>query len=298
VLLDAAKDIAVRSGTQLVVASFDPHPAAVLRPDSFAGLLTTPEHRTQLLLEVGADRVEMLRFDDELRAMSPEDFVEHVLVEREHAHAVVVGENFRFGHHAAGTTATLRTLGQTRGIDVYTVGLAGDAGTDSGNSWSSTRVRNALQRGDISAANEILGRPHRVTGEVVHGDHRGRELGYPTANLDVRNGVLIPADGVYAGLLWQGTTAHPVAVSIGTNPTFDGVIGRRVEAHVLGRTDLDLYGQELDLDVIAHVRPMLKFAGIDQLLAAMANDLEVSRSHIASHLRALGGDFADDTVRW
>ena len=171
--------------------------------------------------------------------------------------------------------------------------LVGDSDT-----WSSTRVRTAVRAGDVADAAAILGRPHRLSGPVVHGDHRGRELGYPTANLEVDEFLIVPADGVYSGLLWHDGTTHPCAVSIGTNPTFDGVIGRRVEAHVLGRSDLDLYHHRVDLDFLAHVRPMVKFDGIDSLLQAMAHDLVDAREHIATYVSGRGGDFANDTVRW
>jgi riboflavin kinase/FMN adenylyltransferase len=133
----------------------------------------------------------------------------------------------------------------------------------------------------------MLGRPHRITGEVVHGDHRGRELGYPTANLDIEGDLLIPQDGVYAGLLTIDGEVHPTAVSIGTNPTFEGVIGRRVEAYVLDKAGLDLYGKTADLDFLVHIRGMAAFNSIDDLLIAMNSDVikarEITSNYLNSH---------------
>ena len=178
-----------------------------------------------------------------------------MLVDTLHAQAVVVGSNFRFGHRAVGTLATLEELGSTLGFVVDGVALAGADGV----TWSSTFVRQCVAEGDVEAAAEALGRPHRLEGTVVHGDHRGRELGYPDREPRVTRHAAVPADGVYAGHLVRADgTRLPAAVSIGTNPTFDGS-ERRVEAYVLDRDDLDLYGEHVALDLPHRLRDTLRF---------------------------------------
>jgi len=270
----AAERARTLNGT-VTAATFDPHPTAFLLPELFLGLLTLVERRSELLLEAGADHVGVLKFDLALSRMSPEDFVSQIAVDQLQASVVIVGTNFRFGHKAQGDVALLQQLGLKYGFEVEVFELVGEAGV-----WSSTRIRQSILDGDVEAAHTLLGRPHRLTGTVVHGDHRGRELGFPTANLDVQGGLIIPADGVYSGLLLTATEVYPAAVSIGTNPTFEGVVGRRVEAHVIGRTDLDLYGQEVDLDFIGFIRGMRAFAGMEPLIVAMNHDVEVAKAQI------------------
>ena len=279
VLIDRARRIADQRSLPLVVASFNPHPAMVLRPGTFLGLLTLPERRAELLRDAGADRVEFLTFDDTLRNMSADEFVENIIQGRLHAAAVVVGRNFRFGRKASGDVDALQVLANKYGFDVDVVDLAGDT-----QSWSSTRIRQAILAGDVAMARDLLARPHRLSGPVVHGDHRGRELGFPTANIAVPEELLIPMDGVYSAIVRVAGQSYPAAVSIGTNPTFEGVLSRRVEAHVIGHTDLHLYGQMADLDFIDFVRPMLKFEGIDPLIAAMNNDVVLASAQISDFL--------------
>lgn len=278
-LINFAKDIATQNSGTLTVASFHPHPVNVLRPNDFLGLLTEPNYRAELLKQAGADRVEFIEFNRAVSTMTPDEFVETVVLNQLKADIVVVGKNFRFGTKASGDTQTLEILGSKFGFDVAVAQLAGDSET-----WSSTRIRNHLLDGDVKAARNLLGRPHRLSGTVVHGDHRGRELGYPTANLEVKDQLIIPADGVYSGLLLVETEVLPAAISIGTNPTFEGVIGRRVEAYVLDRTDLDLYGQQINLDFLDFVRPMRQFDGVSALLAEMAKDIESARGQITDFL--------------
>ena len=278
-LIDHARTVADAHDAVLVAASFDPHPYSVLHPDEFLGLLTLAPRRTELLKDAGIDRVEYLTFDEDFRRITPAEFIDHIIVDRLAADVIVIGANFRFGQKAAGDVATLKSMASKYGYEVIDVNLEGD-----GQTYSSTRVRNAIVAGDVKTARAILGRPHRLTGVVVHGDHRGRELGFPTANLDVIEPLLIPADGVYSGQITFDGQTEPVAISIGTNPTFDGVVGRRVEAHVMGRNDLDLYGLTVDLDFIDHVRPMVKFDGLDALISAMNADLEAAKAHIADFL--------------
>lgn len=268
-VLAQAAVIAKQRGAKCVVATFDPHPIDVLYPEAFLGLLMPLERRIALLKEAGADSVEVLHFDIAFSHITAPSFVQNILVEQLGADVVVVGANFRFGHKAAGDVQLLKDFGQTLGLEVQVCTLQGDDHV-----WSSTRIRQALGAGNIALANHILGRPHRISGPVVHGNHRGRDLGFPTANMAIDDGLVIPADGIYAGLLHCHSGTFPVAISIGTNPTFDDVDGRRVEAYVIGRNDLDLYDQVVDLDFIAWVRATQAFTHVSELTAAMSSDVE------------------------
>jgi riboflavin kinase/FMN adenylyltransferase len=224
-----------------------------------------------------------MEFTRELAAWTPEQFVRTVFVEALGARVVVVGKDTRFGVRNSGDVTTLRALGREHGFEVLTLeDLGGEV------RWSSSRVRELVAAGDVGGAAEILGRPHRVTGTVVHGDHRGRELGYPTANLGPVVSGLVPADGVYAGwLLRPGLSPDhpdstmPAAVSIGTNPTFDGT-QRRVEAYVLDRTDLDLYGEDVALELVERLRPTERYDSVESLLEQMAEDVERCRTVLSS----------------
>jgi riboflavin kinase/FMN adenylyltransferase len=258
-----------------VVTTFDPHPMTVVHPDSAPPRLTTLDHRLALLGARGVDGVLVLPFTPELSLWSPDEFVRRVLVTALHAIEVQVGENFRFGHRAAGDVTTLRAEGAEHGFEVVAVPLTGDV-----TRWSSTYVRQCLAEGDVASAAAALGRPHRVEGPVVEGDKRGRELGYPTANLDLpREGAAtaVPADGVYAGWLTRADgTRLPAAISIGTNPTFGGTT-RRVEAYVLDRDDLELYGEHVAVDFLARLRETVTFDGVEPLLEQMAKDVDQAR---------------------
>jgi len=278
-LVAQAKKIAEKSGKSLTIASFSPHPVSVLRPDNFLGLLTSPTFRTQLLKEAGADHVEYIEFTTEVSQMLPDEFVDLILIQKLNASTVVVGENFRFGAKASGDLATLKTLSTKYGFTVEAISLVGD-----GDAWSSTRIRNNIIAGDVKLARELLGRPHRLTGEVIHGDKRGRELGYPTANIAIRDQLIVPADGVYSALVQIQNESLPAAVSIGKNPTFSEVSEKRVEAYILDRNDLALYGQIVDLDFVDFVRPMVQFAGISELLEAMASDVQIASRQISDFL--------------
>jgi len=274
-----ARDRAVRC----VVITFDPNPADVVGRGDPLPRLTSVPHRARLLRDAGADEVWVVPFTVELSQQTPEQFVADVLVPRLAPVAVVVGADFRFGHRAAGTVETLRELGERYGFEVDAVELAGRGEADeaAGRVWSSSSVRRLLAEGDVAAAAEVLGHPHRVEGPVVHGDHRGRALGFPTANLDVDPRMAVPADGVYAGVLERADgSRYPAAISVGTNPTFDGV-GRRVEAYVLDRDDLDLYGERVALDLVARLRGMERFADVDALVAQMAVDVAQARAVLA-----------------
>lgn len=272
-----------------VAITFDPHPLQVLHPDRAPQTLTGLDHRVELMASAGLDAVLVMEFTHELATWSPERFVEEVLVDRLHACAVVVGHDIRFGHRNAGDLQTMRELGEKHRFDVELLddltGPAGEsAGTDS-RRWSSSWARELISVGEVGHAADVLGRPHRVVGEVVHGDHRGRELGYPTANLAPDSVGMVPADGVYAGWMLRFDVPDdpddpqmherflPAAISIGTNPTFDGT-ARRVEAYVLDRTDLDLYGERVALEFVTRLRETLRFDDVPALVEQMARDVE------------------------
>jgi riboflavin kinase/FMN adenylyltransferase len=264
-------------GADAVVTTFDPHPMTVIHPDSAPPRLTTLDHRLDLLAEQGVDAVLVLPFTPELSRWEPDEFVRRVLVEALHALEVHVGENFRFGHRAAGDVTTLRAEGDRHGFQVVAVPLAGHRAR-----WSSTYVRQCLAEGDVTSAAAALGRLHRVEGPVVEGDKRGRGLGYPTANLDLPDDTAIPADGVYAGWLTRADgTRLPAAVSIGTNPTFGGTV-RRVEAYVLDRDDLELYGEHVAVDFLERLRDTVTFDGVEPLLVQMALDVDRARALTAA----------------
>ena len=264
-----------RAGQGAVVAvTFDPHPAAVLRPESAPDRLVSIERRVDLLREAGVDEVVVLAFTPELAARSPREFATMLRDSPEiAADVVMVGDNFRFGARAAGDTATLTELGRELGFEVDVVPLVSEEiPGDSDGPWSSTRVRARIAAGDLRSARAILGRPHRLEGVVVLGDQRGRELGYPTANVAVEAGTSIPPDGVYAGYLVVGDQVYPSAISIGTNPQFAGT-ERRVEAYAMGRDDLDLYGQRVGVDLVERLRGQAVFDTVEDLVAQMTRDV-------------------------
>lgn len=281
-----AREAADRWDVPLVAVTFDPHPMAVLRPEHAPSMLTSLSERAVLLREAGVDDVLALPFDLAMAAWSPEEFVRRVLVEALHARAVVVGANFRFGAKAAGDVASLVGFGAEAGFSAEGVELDGGPQV-----WSSTYVRTCLAAGDVAGAAEALGRPFAVRGTVVQGDQRGRELGYPTANLPVAAGFATPPDGVYAGWLTPSSGASagarlPAAISVGTNPTFDGVRDRRVESYVLDRTDLELYGVEVEVAFVERLRGMVAYEGVEPLLVQMADD--VARTRVVLDLPAAG----------
>jgi riboflavin kinase/FMN adenylyltransferase len=272
-VIGRARERAQADGLRVVAVTFDPHPMAVLRPDHAPLTLSDLDTRCRLLAGAGADDVFVIRFSREIADWTPEEFIDRILVDALHAQHVVVGANFRFGNRAAGDVGTLTRAGQTRDFDVE--GIALDGGPQV---WSSTYVRTCLTAGDVEGAAEALGRPYAVTGAVVEGDKRGRELGFPTANVPVRD-LAVPADGVYAGWLraLEDGEPLPAAISVGTNPTFDGVRDRRVEAYVLDRTDLELYGRQVANSFVARIRGMVKFDGVDALVATIHDDVARTR---------------------
>lgn len=269
-----ARDLGVPS----VAVTFDPHPDEVVRPGSHPPQLTALRRRTELLASLGVDAVCVLPFTLEFSRMTPDEFVQTALVDRLHAAGVVVGENFRFGHKASGDLETLRTLGEKYDFISEGVPLVSN-----GAEISSTLIRERLVAGDVEGAAEALGRPHRVEGVVVRGHRRGRALGFPTANVESPQHTAIPADGVYAGWLQCTQTPSPyegqlwpAAISIGTNPTFEGV-ERTVEAYALDRDDLDLYGVHVAVDFSVRLRDTLKFDSIEALIEQMHADVAETR---------------------
>jgi riboflavin kinase/FMN adenylyltransferase len=274
-----ARAVADERGLTVVAVTFDPHPMAVLRPEHAPSTLTSIEARAELLRQAGVDEVLALPFDRDMASWSPEQFVDTVLVDTLRAAAVIVGANFRFGHRAAGDVALLREAGRSRDFEAEGVPLDGGPQV-----WSSTYVRTCLATGDVAGAAEALGRPFTVRGRVVRGDRRGRGLGFPTAN--VPTGVLsaAPADGVYAGWLRRTDTGQtwPAAISVGTNPTFDGERERRVESHVLDQDDLDLYDVEVEVAFVDRLRGMVAFESVDQLVAQMHDDVARARELLAA----------------
>ncbi|MFJ2868588.1 bifunctional riboflavin kinase/FAD synthetase [Kitasatospora sp. NPDC087314] len=275
-IIGRAVERARELGLPAVVVTFDPHPREVIRPGSHPALLAPQARRAELMAGLGVDAVLVLPFTPELSQESPETFVRQVLVEALHARAVVEGPNFRFGHRAAGDVALLAELGRSAGFDVEVVDLQVSGTAGAGEPFSSTLTRRLVEAGDMAGAGEVLGRPHRVEGVVVRGAQRGRELGYPTANVETVPYSAIPADGVYAGWLTADGERMPAAISVGTNPTFDGT-ARTVEAYAIDRVGLDLYGLHVAVDFLAYLRGMEKFDSIEALLDRMADDVKQAR---------------------
>jgi riboflavin kinase / FMN adenylyltransferase len=249
-------DAAHRAGLRTSVVTFDPHPRAVL--GGRAELLATLERRLELLAEAGVEDVLVVRFDAQLAALPADEFAEHML-RGIGAESIAAGETFRFGRGREGDLDLLERLG----FDVQRVPLVENV--------SSSRIRELMHSGESELAATLLGRPPEVEGIVVRGDGRGRELGFPTANLDVPVGLLVPPDGVYSG--WA--RERRAAVSIGTNPHFDGV-ERRVEAHLLD-FDGDLYGQRLVVEIWRRIRGQRRFDSLEELVAAIGGDVERTR---------------------
>ena len=280
VLTRVVREAADRGATPVAV-TFEPHPIAVLYPERAPAAVMSLGQRLDALEAVGLGATLVLDFTREFAQQTPEEFVHGTFVEALGAVAVVVGKDTRFGVRNSGDVETLRELGATHGFEVLALDDIGEGDTTT--RWSSTQLRAELLEGSVAHAAQIIGRPHRVTGTVVHGDHRGRELGYPTANLSQDHEGLVPADGVYAGWLLRLDVAPddpdrtlPAAVSVGTNPTFDGQ-QRRVEAYVLDRTDLDLYGERVVVEFVDRLRPTLRFDGVDALVEQMAQDVDRCR---------------------
>ena len=271
-LLNRAKEIA--DGRNIVALTFDPHPMTVFAPERAPSLLTTLADRVELLKIHNADQVAVLKFNEKFAAMLPEDFVKDVLVGQLSASTVIVGKNFTYGHKAAGNVASLIEDGRKFN---FTVDVQ-DLKVGEGDVISSSRIRSLVTAGNVEEARTLLSRPHRLDGVVVHGEKRGREIGYPTANLGNLDGQTIPSDGVYAGWLTVGINFWPAAISIGTNPTFAGVRARQVEAYALDQEGLDLYDKNASIEFGWRLRDTLKFDGLEPLLVQMKLDCDQARS--------------------
>ena len=277
-LIGAAVASGRERGLPTVLITFDPHPAEVVRPGSHPARLTGLRRRADLVAALGVDAFLVLPFTPELARRTPAEFAHEVLVERLHAAAVLVGRNFTFGHRAAGTVGVLTELGSRFGFAVEDVELATDGAGDHV-TFSSTYVRACIAAGDVEAAAVALGRPHRIEGVVVQGHRRGRQLGFPTANVASPPFTALPADGVYAGRFVIGGRELPAAVSVGSNPTFSGT-ERTVEAYVLD-VDEDFYGHEVGVDLVARLRGQERYDDLDALVAAIRSDVDQTRALLA-----------------
>lgn len=282
-LISTATRRAHEKGLPCVLATFDPHPLAVVRPEKMPPMLGSVATRADLAEELGVDHMLAFQFTEQMSGLSPEEFFTRILVDILKVKAVVVGQNFTFGHLAAGDTDTLRQLGEKYGVTIDVVDLL----TEEGIILSSTEIRRALGEGDVEKAAWILGRDFTVKEEVVRGAGRGgRELGYPTANMYFPDEVALPTDGVYAG--WFTVSgeepidgdmtpgvAYPAAISVGTNPTF-GDERRSVESFVLDRS-ADLYGRRAVVSFVKRLRGMEKFSSVEELLKAIQGDVDDTR---------------------
>jgi riboflavin kinase/FMN adenylyltransferase len=282
-LIGAAVDRARAMDRPCLLLTFDPHPAEVIRPGSHPAILTSMDRKAELVAALGVDAMCVLPFTPEFMRLTSETFTHTVLVEHLHAAHVVVGENFTYGHRAAGNAGTLAVEGRRFGFAVDAVDLAEDDSDDGAVTISSTYVRACVAAGDMVSAARALGRPHRVDGVVVRGDRRGKAMGYPTANVESPPFTAIPADGVYAGRLVTrdarsgiSLEQFPAAISVGSNPTFQGS-RRTVEAFVLDYDD-DLYGEHVGVEFVQRLRPMVRFDDLDGLLEAMAKDVADTRA--------------------
>lgn len=264
---------AVATGARAVAVTFDRNPLALLRPDICPDNVVSTERKLDLLGAMDLDATLLLTFDAQLASRTPEDFVHSILVDALHVSTVLVGDDFRFGRDGAGTPELLAELGPRYGFTVEVVEDVYIEGSD--RRVSSSWIRELLAEGDVRTAASVLGRPVDIRGEVVHGLKRGRELGFPTANLSDVVDALVPADGIYAGWMVDHDTGvrHPAAISVGTNPTFDDVLSRQVEAHVLGEVGLDLYGHDVTVEFVERLRGMVAFEGIESLKTQIAADV-------------------------
>lgn len=280
-VLSALVATAQERGLTSVVVSFDPHPARVHGPAGVHLEIMGHDGRQQLMADLGVDVYLLLHYTLAFAAQTPEEFVRRTFVEALGAQCVVIGDDVRFGRENSGDLSTMKELGRRYGFEVQVVD---DVLTEDSSRYSSTAIRQLLGQGRVREAAQLLGRTHTMTGEVVHGAARGRELGFPTANMDVDSVGFVPADGVYAGwLVDQAGERHPVAVSVGTNPTFEGVTTRQVEAYVMGRPeekieDFNLYGQQVTLEFVEYLRGMVAYTGVEALIEQMHADVEQAQA--------------------
>ena len=262
--------------TPIVALTFDPHPTSIVAPNAVPSELLSLPERINLLHNSGVDSVAVMKFTPEFSTLTAEEFIDSVLVKELMASAIVIGTNFKFGSKAAGDSKTLSKDGRFK---VAAVDLEKELGVP----VSSTRIREAIISGNIEIARDLLTRPHQLSGLVIHGEKRGREIGYPTANIEVSNMATIPSDGVYAGWLSVGAHRWQAAISIGTNPTFAGDRGRQIEAYALDQKDLNLYDKIAKVEFGWRLRDTIKFTGLDPLLAQMKVDCDKARELTRDH---------------
>ncbi|WP_224391791.1 bifunctional riboflavin kinase/FAD synthetase [Pseudonocardia sp. ICBG1293] len=283
-LIARAVDRAHERGLPAVVVTFDPHPAELIRPGTHPARLSTLDRRAELVGEAGADVFCVIPFTEALSRMAPAGFAHEVLVDRLHAAVVVVGSNFTFGHRAEGDVGTLAELGRRFGFACEALDLVSDHDV----TFSSTYIRSCIDAGAVRDAAHALGRWHRVDGVIVHGHKRGRDLGYPTANVASPPHTAIPADGVYAGWFRIGDRRLMGAISVGTNPTFSGRV-RTVEVYVLD-VDENFYGHEVGVEFVERLRGQEHYDGLDALVAQMGRDVDTCRAILTEAGDATGPD--------
>lgn len=269
-LIDRTKAIATQLECHSVVVTFDRHPMELFAPDRAPKAITSLAHRLRLLEQTGIDAVVVLPFTRAMSELDPDTFIDELLIAALGMRALVIGDDFRFGHRGAGT---VETLSRRASVGEFTLDVIPEVADNDAARASSSLIRSLLHDGRVAAAAEVLGRYHSVRGTVVHGAKRGRELGFPTANLSPRDiEGFIPADGVYAAWLLVDDRTYPAAVSVGNNPTFAGVPQQQVEAYVLDET-LDLYGKLVTIEFVERVRPMVEFPSTTELIAGMHDDV-------------------------
>lgn len=270
-LLRRCREASNRHDDPAVALTFSPHPVRFFRPDADEFRLTTDPKKFELIHSHGIDAVVALHFDQKIANLSPESFVDRIIAAGLGARRVIVGANFAFGKDRAGTTDDLRRLSREREIAADIL----EEVTHDGEVVSSTRIRDRLAHGDVSTAARLLGRNYRVSGTVVSGEGRGGDLGFPTANLDAEN--LVPEDGIYATFFHRSSGGRlAAATSIGWRPTFEGS-DHAVEAYILDRDDLDLYGEEVELEFVEYIRPEREFPSSDELIEQIRQDVEQTR---------------------
>ncbi|HWE56208.1 MAG TPA: bifunctional riboflavin kinase/FAD synthetase [Acidimicrobiales bacterium] len=275
-VIDRVRRVAAEQGLQSAVVTFDRHPAGVVRPDSAPKLLTDLDQKLELLAGTGVDYVLLVHFDEERANETAEDFVRQVLVGCLDIKAVVVGHDFHFGHGRKGSVGLLQDMGASMGFDV--TGLRLFSGGLDRDPISSTRIRRLLEDGAVGEAASLLGRPHQVRGTVMHGDKRGRELGFPTANVSLPEAIALPADGVYAGwYIRPDGIRRPAAISLGRRPTFYEESGMRLLEVFLLDFEGDLYGEEASVEFVAHLRSQARFESAQALIDQMGRDVATTR---------------------
>jgi riboflavin kinase/FMN adenylyltransferase len=284
-VIDRVKHLAAGRGLATAVVTFDRHPASVVRPESAPLLLTDLDQKLELLAATGVDYTKVVHFDEARSKEPAEDFVREDLVACLRARVIVVGEDFHFGHKRSGNVELLRQLGGALGFEVAPIELVGPDGAptiDTASRVSSTRIRTLLRAGELAVANALLGRYHEVRGVVGTGDRRARDLGFPTANLEVPDDICLPRDGIYAAwYLRPDGSRHACAVSLGRRPTFyDDQPYSLLEAHLLDFTG-DLYGERARVQFVARLRDEVRFDGVPALVAQMADDCDQARRVLA-----------------